>query len=132
MHYLRHKMSRTEKERAINVYFLSITCMSDDVLNLVPPSQTSLDIQHRVPIAVVTTDVFSCICLLIPKSATNNFPVASMINKRQKDIITHNLLHHTCNEEHLWYVLLPGGGGHSTFFQVGVCGPDFRSVGLAN
>ena len=22
-----------------------------------------------------------------------------------------------------------GGGGHSTFFQVGVCGPDFRSVG---
>ena len=21
------------------------------------------------------------------------------------------------------------GGGHSTFFQVGVCGPDFRSVG---
>ena len=25
-----------------------------------------------------------------------------------------------------------GGGGHSTFFQVGVCGPDFRSVGLAN
>ena len=26
----------------------------------------------------------------------------------------------------------PGGGGHSTFFQVGVCGPDFRSVGLAN
>ena len=24
------------------------------------------------------------------------------------------------------------GGGHSTFFQVGVCGPDFRSVGLAN
>ena len=26
----------------------------------------------------------------------------------------------------------PGGGGHSTFFQVGVCGPYFRSVGLAN
>ena len=29
----------------------------------------------------------------------------------------------------------PGGGGggkHSTFFQVGVCGPDFWSVGLAN
>ena len=26
----------------------------------------------------------------------------------------------------------PRGGGHSTFFQVGVCGPDFRSVGLAN
>ena len=25
-----------------------------------------------------------------------------------------------------------GGGGHSTFFQVGMCGPDFRSVGLAN
>ena len=24
------------------------------------------------------------------------------------------------------------GGGHSTFFQVGVCGPDFRTVGLAN
>ena len=24
------------------------------------------------------------------------------------------------------------GGGHSTFFQVGVSGPDFRSVGLAN
>ena len=24
------------------------------------------------------------------------------------------------------------GGGHSTFFQVGVCGPDSRSVGLAN
>ena len=24
------------------------------------------------------------------------------------------------------------GGGHSTFFQVGVCGPDFQSVGLAN
>ena len=23
-------------------------------------------------------------------------------------------------------------GGHSTFFQVGVCSPDFRSVGLAN
>ena len=23
-----------------------------------------------------------------------------------------------------------GGGGHSTFFQVGVCGPNFRSVGL--
>ena len=23
-------------------------------------------------------------------------------------------------------------GGHSTFFQVGVYGPDFRSVGLAN
>ena len=23
-------------------------------------------------------------------------------------------------------------GGHSTVFQVGVCGPDFRSVGLAN
>ena len=23
-------------------------------------------------------------------------------------------------------------GGHSVFFQVGVCGPDFRSVGLAN
>ena len=22
--------------------------------------------------------------------------------------------------------------GHSTFFQVEVCGPDFRSVGLAN
>ena len=26
----------------------------------------------------------------------------------------------------------PGGGGHSTFFQVGVCGPDFQSVGLVN
>ena len=25
-----------------------------------------------------------------------------------------------------------GGGGHSTFFQVGVCGPDFQSVGLVN
>ena len=25
----------------------------------------------------------------------------------------------------------PGGGRHSTFFQVGVCGPDFWSVGLA-
>ena len=24
------------------------------------------------------------------------------------------------------------GGGHSTFFQVGVCGPDFQSVGLVN
>ena len=24
------------------------------------------------------------------------------------------------------------GGGHSTFFQVGVCGSDFRSVGIAN
>ena len=23
-------------------------------------------------------------------------------------------------------------GGHSTFFQVGVCGPDIKSVGLAN
>ena len=31
------------------------------------------------------------------------------------------------------YVSIPGGGGgHSTFFQVGVSGPDFRSVGLAN
>ena len=29
-------------------------------------------------------------------------------------------------------VFIGGGGGHSTFFQVGVCGPDFRSVGLAN
>ena len=27
---------------------------------------------------------------------------------------------------------LSPGGGHSTFFQVGVYGPDFRSVGLAN
>ena len=27
---------------------------------------------------------------------------------------------------------VPPGGGHSTFFQVGVCGPDFRRVGLAN
>ena len=27
--------------------------------------------------------------------------------------------------------VLPGGG-HSTFFQVGVSGPDFRSVGRAN
>ena len=26
----------------------------------------------------------------------------------------------------------PRGGGHSTFFQVGVCGPDSRSGGLAN
>ena len=26
----------------------------------------------------------------------------------------------------------PRGGGHSTFFQVGVCGSDFRSEGLAN
>ena len=26
----------------------------------------------------------------------------------------------------------PPGGGHSTFFQVGVCCPDFRSMGLAN
>ena len=25
-----------------------------------------------------------------------------------------------------------GGGGTQLFFQVGVCGPDFRSVGLAN
>ena len=24
------------------------------------------------------------------------------------------------------------GGGHSTFFHVGACDPDFRSVGLAN
>ena len=24
------------------------------------------------------------------------------------------------------------GGGHSIFFQVGVCGPDFQSVGLVN
>ena len=29
------------------------------------------------------------------------------------------------------YVCRNPGGGHSTFFQVGVCGPDFRSVGLA-
>ena len=29
-------------------------------------------------------------------------------------------------------VFIGGGGGASTFFQVGVCGPDFRSVGLAN
>ena len=36
-------------------------------------------------------------------------------------------------------VASPGGGhsdilmgGHSTFFQVGVCGPDFQSVGLVN
>ena len=29
------------------------------------------------------------------------------------------------------HLLLPQGG-HSTFFQVGVCGPDFRSMGLAN
>ena len=27
---------------------------------------------------------------------------------------------------------LPGGGGALNFFQVGVCGPDFQSVGLAN
>ena len=26
----------------------------------------------------------------------------------------------------------PGGGGVLNFFQVGVCGPDFQSVGLAN
>ena len=26
--------------------------------------------------------------------------------------------------------LCPGGGGHSTFFQVGVCGPDFEVWGL--
>ena len=26
----------------------------------------------------------------------------------------------------------PGGGGHSTFFWVGVCGPDFRNGGLVN
>ena len=26
----------------------------------------------------------------------------------------------------------PGGGGALNFFQVGVCGPDFLSVGLAN
>ena len=32
----------------------------------------------------------------------------------------------------MFAALGPGGGGHSTFFQVGVCGPDFRSVGLAN
>ena len=25
-----------------------------------------------------------------------------------------------------------GGGGTQLFFQVGVCGPDFQSVGLAN
>ena len=25
-----------------------------------------------------------------------------------------------------------GGGGALNFFQVGVCGPDFRSVGLVN
>ena len=25
-----------------------------------------------------------------------------------------------------------GGGGELNFFQLGVCGPDFRSVGLAN
>ena len=30
----------------------------------------------------------------------------------------------------IWRIIR--GGGHSTFFQVGVCGPDFRSVGLAN
>ena len=28
--------------------------------------------------------------------------------------------------------LAPGGGGALNFFQLGVCGPDFRSVGLAN
>ena len=32
----------------------------------------------------------------------------------------------------IWLLLLNPGGGHSTFFQVGVCGPDFWSVGLAN
>ena len=34
-----------------------------------------------------------------------------------------------------WYPVswgIPSGGGHSTFFQVGVCGPGFQSVGLAN
>ena len=31
-----------------------------------------------------------------------------------------------------FHQLSRGGGGHSTFFQVGVCGPDFRNVGLAN
>ena len=33
-----------------------------------------------------------------------------------------------------WYLVNRGypRGGHSTFFQVGVCGPDFRSVGLAS
>ena len=29
-------------------------------------------------------------------------------------------------------VFYSGGGGTQPFFQVGVCGPDFRSVGLAN
>ena len=32
----------------------------------------------------------------------------------------------------IFYLTKESWGGHSTFFQVGVCGPDFRSVGLAN
>ena len=41
---------------------------------------------------------------------------------------------HFCDLEihqHNWLTQTPGGG-HSTFFQVGVCGPDFWSLGLAN
>ena len=42
--------------------------------------------------------------------------------------------------ENSWLIYKPdatnptklGGGGALNFFQVGVCGPDFRSVGLAN
>ena len=47
----------------------------------------------------------------------------------QKGVWTRNLLHHSSATE---ATFTPRGGGHSTFFQVGVCGPDFRSVGLAN
>ena len=36
-----------------------------------------------------------------------------------------------CYGKHLIYCISPRGG-HSTFFQVGVCGPDFQSMGLAN
>ena len=40
------------------------------------------------------------------------------------------MLYSADERRRIWH-LLPRGG-HSTFFQVGVCGPDFRSVGLAN
>ena len=37
------------------------------------------------------------------------------------------------NNIQTWIIIIQSrGGGHSTFFQVGVCGPDIRSVGLAN
>ena len=39
---------------------------------------------------------------------------------------------HSLKNKNSGATVLPGKGEHSTFFQVGVCSPDFRSMGLVN